>query len=78
MQIKAIPSYQTTIRENNISGRVLRECEISELRDIMAMNFGDWQLFKIWILRRRPHHACNARLVDLYYNLICNDAAYIK
>lgn len=49
-----VPSYQTIIRENHINGQVLCECDMLELRDVMEMNFGDWQLFRAWILRHRP------------------------
>ncbi|XP_028400264.1 kinase D-interacting substrate of 220 kDa B-like isoform X2 [Dendronephthya gigantea] len=48
-----VPSYQTTVRENHINGRVLFECDMIELRDVMEMNFGDWQLFRAWIMRHR-------------------------
>ena len=48
-----VPSYQTTIRENHINGRVLCECDMQELRDVMEMNFGDWQLFRAWVIRHR-------------------------
>jgi hypothetical protein len=24
-----------------------------ELRDVMEMNFGDWQLFRAWVMRHR-------------------------
>ncbi|CAB3976825.1 kinase D-interacting substrate of 220 kDa-like isoform X1 [Paramuricea clavata] len=48
-----VPSYQTTVRENHINGRVLCECDMLELRDVMEMNFGDWQLFRAWVMRHR-------------------------
>ena len=56
-----VPAYQTTVRENHINGRVLCECDMLELRDVMEMNFGDWQLFRAWVMR----HRANSQSVQL-------------
>ncbi|XP_046854169.1 kinase D-interacting substrate of 220 kDa B-like isoform X3 [Xenia sp. Carnegie-2017] len=53
ISISLVHTYQTIIRENNINGQVLLECDIQELKDVMKMNFGDWQLFRAWIMRHR-------------------------
>ena len=48
-----LESYQEKIAELNINGFVLSSCEIDELKDVMTMNFGDWQLFKSIVLHLR-------------------------
>lgn len=41
-----LPQYQDCVTINNISGRVLVACDLNELRQVLEMKFGDWQLFK--------------------------------
>lgn len=41
-----IKQYQSSIRENNVSGLVLTMCDLSELQPVINMRFGDWQLFR--------------------------------
>ncbi|CAF1117906.1 unnamed protein product [Rotaria sp. Silwood1] len=48
-----IPIYIHDINEYNISGRVLATCELSELKQILSMTFGDWVLFNNWIETKR-------------------------
>lgn len=45
--------YTQTIKEKNICGKVLSMCEIDELKAEFKMVFGDWLLFKNWILMKR-------------------------
>ena len=50
-----LSQYQASVIENNISGMVLLNCELSELKPVMQMSFGDWELFKALVqtLRER-------------------------
>ncbi|XP_078369794.1 kinase D-interacting substrate of 220 kDa B-like isoform X5 [Oculina patagonica] len=58
---KQISTYQTVITENNINGKVLATCDLTELGHIMGMTFGDWQLFRAWVLAaRNPAQECTA------------------
>lgn len=41
-----VNTYKTRMMDNNIGGLVLSTCDIDELREVLAMKFGDWQLFK--------------------------------
>ena len=41
------------LKDHNVNGKVLAACDLNELRDAMQMAFGDWQLFKAWILAAR-------------------------
>ncbi|CAH1268455.1 KIDINS220 [Branchiostoma lanceolatum] len=45
--------YHKTIQENNINGPVLLHCELDELKVVMNMKFGDWQLFRAYIVEMR-------------------------
>ena len=40
-------TYCASILSNNINGQVLLHCEVTELRSVINMNFGDWELFKL-------------------------------
>jgi len=58
---KQISTYQTVITGNNINGKVLATCDLNELGHIMGMTFGDWQLFRAWVLAaRKPAQECTA------------------
>merc|ERR1711915_27954 len=46
-------SYCQTIKSNNINGKVLQYCYIDELRNVVGMNFGDWELFKMALIAMR-------------------------
>lgn len=43
---KYLQNYQDSVIENNISGRILVSCELSEVKQVLEMKFGDWQLFE--------------------------------
>ena len=40
-------TYCASIVANNITGKVLLYCQTNELRNVINMNFGDWELFKL-------------------------------
>ena len=64
-----IDSYKKRLYENNISGRVLQTCDLQELREIMKMSFGDWQLFMTWVMPLRcPKSQLNHRY-QIYDNV---------
>lgn len=39
--------------ENNVSGRVLLNCNLDELKALSGMSFGDWELFRVAVLALR-------------------------
>ena len=41
--------YQNALDENNISGMVLMYCDLIELKSVLNMGFGDWELFKAMV-----------------------------
>lgn len=49
----AIEKLSPILRENAITGRVLLYCELSELKSVLQLNFGNWEIFKLLILSLR-------------------------
>ncbi|KAK1129938.1 hypothetical protein K0M31_019633 [Melipona bicolor] len=47
------PQYKQVIKENNINGRVLLHCDLQELKKVLKMAFGDWELFRMVIASLR-------------------------
>ncbi|XP_026671715.1 kinase D-interacting substrate of 220 kDa B isoform X3 [Ceratina calcarata] len=45
--------YKQVIKENNINGRVLLHCDLEELKKVVKMSFGDWELFRMVIVSLR-------------------------
>ena len=41
-----LDTYKTAILLHNINGAVLAECDMTELKSVLGMKFGDWQLFQ--------------------------------
>ncbi len=44
-----ITEYQDRLRHNNVNGMVLYNCDVTELKGVMNMNFGDWELFRAMV-----------------------------
>ncbi|XP_069672913.1 kinase D-interacting substrate of 220 kDa B isoform X3 [Periplaneta americana] len=53
MSSSFMPSYTSVIKENNINGRVLLHCDLDDLKRVLQMNFGDWELFRMLIVSLR-------------------------
>lgn len=49
----SVPKYTKIIKENNINGRVLLNCDLQELKCLLQMSFGDWEMFKAIIINLR-------------------------
>ncbi|XP_058810678.1 kinase D-interacting substrate of 220 kDa B-like [Phymastichus coffea] len=54
-----IPYYREIIKENNITGRVLLHCDLQELKNVLKMSFGDWELFRMVIISLREQELTN-------------------
>jgi hypothetical protein len=59
--------YSQVMREKNINGQVLNSCDLLELKSELRMAFGDWELFKNWIMAKRSSQAnsANRRVNDI-------------
>ncbi|XP_047348706.1 kinase D-interacting substrate of 220 kDa isoform X3 [Vespa velutina] len=51
--INQAPQYKNVIRDNNINGKVLVHCDLQELKKVLKMAFGDWELFRMIIVSLR-------------------------
>ncbi|KAG5884855.1 hypothetical protein JTB14_036089 [Gonioctena quinquepunctata] len=52
---EAMKGYVKMIREQNINGRVLLHCDLEELKKLLKMSFGDWEMFKVLLIALREH-----------------------
>uniref|UniRef100_A0A1B6DF02 Uncharacterized protein n=2 Tax=Clastoptera arizonana TaxID=38151 RepID=A0A1B6DF02_9HEMI len=55
MQGAEVSKYVQVMQSNNINGRVLLHCDLDELKKVVQMNFGDWELFRMVIVSLREH-----------------------
>ncbi|KAL2720804.1 kinase D-interacting substrate of 220 kDa isoform X5 [Vespula squamosa] len=51
--INQAPQYKNVMRDNNINGKVLLHCDMQELKKVLKMAFGDWELFRMIIVSLR-------------------------
>ncbi|XP_063923502.1 kinase D-interacting substrate of 220 kDa B isoform X3 [Zophobas morio] len=51
----ALPEYSKVIKEHNITGKVLLHCDLDELKKLLKMSFGDWEMFKVMLISLREH-----------------------
>ena len=52
---KSLDDYIETINLQNINGAVLSHCNIMELKNVLGMSFGDWEMFQLVLLALRDH-----------------------
>ncbi|XP_066960027.1 kinase D-interacting substrate of 220 kDa B isoform X4 [Macrobrachium rosenbergii] len=70
VSINMLPSYKERLMEHNINGKVLLHCNLDDLKQVLHMNFGDWELFRVLVLGLREREADdeyiskNVRFVD--------------
>ncbi|XP_011303261.1 kinase D-interacting substrate of 220 kDa isoform X2 [Fopius arisanus] len=50
-----VEKYRSIIRENNVNGKVLLHCDLAELKEVLKMSFGDWELFRMVVTTLRDH-----------------------
>ncbi|XP_065074364.1 kinase D-interacting substrate of 220 kDa-like isoform X8 [Ochlerotatus camptorhynchus] len=53
----ALDKLSPVLRENAISGRVLTYCSLDELKSVLNLSFGHWEIFKMLILQLRENNA---------------------
>ncbi|EDW74024.1 uncharacterized protein Dwil_GK21595 [Drosophila willistoni] len=49
----ALPKLSPVLRENAINGRVLKHCELSDLKSVLGLSFGHWELFRLLVTTLR-------------------------
>jgi len=55
LMVSRIDSYCDTLSSQNVSGAVLAHCNIQELKSVLGMNFGDWEIFHLVLVSLRNH-----------------------
>uniref|UniRef100_A0AAR5PQA6 KAP NTPase domain-containing protein n=1 Tax=Dendroctonus ponderosae TaxID=77166 RepID=A0AAR5PQA6_DENPD len=50
-----VPKYIRLIKENNINGKVLLHCDLDDLKKLLQMSFGDWEMFKVTLIQLREY-----------------------
>lgn len=63
-----LPQYQKSILDNNINGLVLFSCDLQELKAVLGMTFGDWEIFKMQIVQMR-----NSEMITAFNNIKGDD-----
>lgn len=53
LDAQSVQDYINTIKSNNINGRVLLHCDLDELKKLLKMSFGDWEMFKVALVSLR-------------------------
>ncbi|XP_033155617.1 kinase D-interacting substrate of 220 kDa isoform X1 [Drosophila mauritiana] len=49
----ALPKLAPVLRENAINGRVLKHCDMPDLKSVLGLSFGHWELFRLLITTLR-------------------------
>ncbi|KAK4875156.1 hypothetical protein RN001_011578 [Aquatica leii] len=52
---KSLTKYKEVIKDNNINGKVLLHCDLIELKKLLQMSFGDWEMFRVLIVSLREY-----------------------
>ncbi|CAG9821942.1 unnamed protein product [Phaedon cochleariae] len=55
LTLDALAEYIKKIKEQNINGRVLLHCDLEELKKLLGMSFGDWEMFKVLLISLREN-----------------------
>ncbi|XP_014273864.1 kinase D-interacting substrate of 220 kDa isoform X5 [Halyomorpha halys] len=58
-----VSHYISQVTKHNITGKVLKNCDMDELKRVLKMNFGDWEIFRMVLsaLRVIDDSATNSR-----------------
>ncbi|XP_055588849.1 kinase D-interacting substrate of 220 kDa B isoform X2 [Uranotaenia lowii] len=58
----AIEKISTVLRENAVSGRVLSYCNLDELKSVLNVSFGHWEIFKMLITALKENETTTKKL----------------
>lgn len=56
-----IESLTPVLHENMITGRVLMYCDLNELKSLLKLSFGQWEILKLLILNLRNLENMNSQ-----------------
>ena len=55
-----VDTYCDAILAQNITGAVLAMCQVTELKSVLNMSFGDWEIFNMVLTKMRKHKHAGA------------------
>lgn len=61
------------LKENGISGKVLRHCELKELKNVLKLPFGPWEIFQLLVLTLRSVEKSGDHLKGLVFEGAAGD-----
>ncbi|KAF5273996.1 hypothetical protein FQA39_LY01111 [Lamprigera yunnana] len=64
LDLKLLARYKEVIKENNVNGKVLLHCDLSELKKLLNMSFGDWEMFRVLIVSLREYEMTHVTKQD--------------
>ncbi|XP_051176452.1 kinase D-interacting substrate of 220 kDa isoform X4 [Leptopilina boulardi] len=59
-----VQCYKEIIKQNNITGKVLLHCDLQELKKVLEMSFGDWELFRMVVISLREQELSSFLIQD--------------
>ncbi|XP_054258040.1 kinase D-interacting substrate of 220 kDa B isoform X3 [Macrosteles quadrilineatus] len=59
-----VVKHAKVFESNNINGKVLLHCDLDELKPVVQMGFGDWEMFRIIIVSLREHELSNVMTLE--------------
>ncbi|KAF5290012.1 hypothetical protein FQR65_LT11678 [Abscondita terminalis] len=60
----SLTKYKEVIKDNNINGKVLLHCDLNELKKLLQMSFGDWEMFRVLIVSLREYEMTHVTKQD--------------
>ncbi|XP_043467712.1 kinase D-interacting substrate of 220 kDa isoform X5 [Leptopilina heterotoma] len=64
LNLNQVQCYKEIIKQNNITGRVLLHCDLQELKKVLEMSFGDWELFRMVVISLREQELSSFLIQD--------------
>ncbi|KAL5286345.1 KIDINS220 family protein [Megaselia abdita] len=58
----ALTKLTNVLQENAISGRVLKHCDLNELKSVMGLSFGHWELFRLLITTLKDYEKSHKKV----------------
>ncbi|XP_037926963.1 kinase D-interacting substrate of 220 kDa isoform X3 [Hermetia illucens] len=57
-----LPKLEPILRQNAINGRVLKHCDINDLKNVLELSFGHWELFRLLITALRNSEKAQSKV----------------
>ncbi|XP_049824208.1 kinase D-interacting substrate of 220 kDa B isoform X3 [Aethina tumida] len=60
----SLEQYISVIKKHNVNGKVLLHCDLEELKRLLNMSFGDWEMFKVLLISLREYEVTSLMRED--------------